>query len=361
MIPYENLYKSNHVFFEDYQKVFNETLNSGWYILGKQVQEFEKEYADFCGLEHCVGVANGLDALTISLRSLNLQKGDEVIVPSNTYIATILAIVNNGLKPVLVEPNIHTYNIDPTLIEQSITSKTKAIMVVHLYGKTCEMDPINELAKKYKLKVIEDCAQAHGAKYKGNIAGSLGDYGAHSFYPTKNLGALADAGAITCNSVEESEAFKELRNYGSSVKYHNDVVGVNSRLDEIQAAFLRIKLKHLDEITSHKRKLADIYLKELSDEFIKPVVEQDHKDVYHIFNVRHKKRDKLKGFLFENGISTEIHYPIAPNNQKAMRSILDGQQTPIAQKIHETTLSLPISFCHSEEEIYKVIEVMSRF
>jgi len=361
MIPYENLLQSNKEFFKDYQRVFKETLDSGWYILGKQVTDFEGEYASYCGSEYCVGVANGLDALTICLRALNLSKGDEVIVPSNTYIATILAIVNNGLKPVLVEPNIATYNIEPTLIEEKITSRTKAIMVVHLYGKTCDMDPINELASRYKLSVIEDCAQAHGAKYKNTVVGNLGDFGAHSFYPTKNLGALADAGAITCNSADSMESFKALRNYGSSKKYYNDVVGLNSRLDEIQAAFLSVKLKRLDAITTHKRNLAEIYLKELNDNFIKPVTNEDHFDVYHIFNIRHNRRDELKAYLFDNGIGSEIHYPVTPNKQKAMKGILNDQATPIAQKIHQTTLSLPISYCHSEEDVYKVIEVLDKF
>jgi dTDP-4-amino-4,6-dideoxygalactose transaminase len=361
MIEYENLGKLNKPFFEDFEKVFKQTLESGWYILGNKVATFENEFANYCHTKHCVGLANGLDALILALRALNFEKGSEVIVPSNTYIATILSIVHNGLIPILVEPDITTYNIDPKKIEEKITSKTCAIMVVHLYGKVCEMDVINAIAKKNNLKVIEDCAQAHGAKYKNIKAGNWGDFGAFSFYPTKNLGAIADAGAITTNVLQLAETIKTLRNYGSKVKYNNELVGFNSRLDEIQAAFLSVKLKHLDAINEHKRRLANLYLQHLKSDFIKPIVHPDYYDVYHIFNIRHAKRDKLKDFLFSNEIKTEIHYPIAPNKQKAMIGILDNQQTPIAEEIHQTTLSLPISFYHTEADILKVIEVMNKF
>lgn len=361
MIEYENLAKLNKPFFEEYQKAFTETLESGWYILGTKVHTFEKEFASYCETKHCVGLANGLDALILALRAFSFEKGSEVLVPSNTYIATILSIVQNGLVPVLVEPDISTYNIDAKKIEEKITSKTCAIMVVHLYGKVCEMDAINAIAEKHNLKVIEDCAQAHGAKYKNKKAGNWGDFGAFSFYPTKNLGALADAGAVTCNDNQLAELIKTLRNYGSKEKYYNEVVGWNSRLDEVQAAFLSVKLKALDKINEHKRKLADLYLKNLKSDFIKPAVHADYYDVYHIFNVRHSKRDALKEYLLKNEIKTDIHYPLTPNKQKAMVGILDKQSTPIAEEIHQTTLSLPISFYHTEQDVMKVIEVMNKF
>jgi dTDP-4-amino-4,6-dideoxygalactose transaminase len=361
MIEYENLGKLNKPFFEAYEKAFKETLESGWYILGNKVQAFETEFASYCGTKHCIGVANGLDALIVSLKAFNFEKGAEVIVPSNTYIATILSIIHNDLKPILVEPDIASYNIDPKKIEEKITPNTRAIMVVHLYGKMCEMDSINAIAKKYNLKVIEDCAQAHGASYKNIKAGNWGDYGAFSFYPTKNLGAIADAGAVTTSNQELAESIKTYRNYGSKIKYYNEVVGYNSRLDEIQAAFLSIKLKHLDKINQHKIKLAAIYLKELKSDFIKPIVDKDYMDVYHIFNIRHPKRDELKDYLLKNEIKTDIHYPVSPNKQLAMKGILDHQPTPIAEEIHKTTLSLPISFYHTEQDILKVVETMNKF
>lgn len=361
MIEYENLNNLNKPLFEEYKAAFNEVLESGWYVLGTKVKEFEKQFAQYCNTSHCVGVANGLDALNLSLRAFGFEKGSEVLVPSNTYIATILSIVDNGMQPILIEPNIETYNIDPQLLEQAITPKTKAIMVVHLYGKVCEMDSILAIAKKHNLKVIEDCAQSHGAKFKGQLSGSFGDYAAHSFYPTKNLGALGDAGAITTNSEKLANKIKVLRNYGSEIKYYNDVVGVNSRLDELQAALLLVKLKYMEKITSHKRELASIYLNGLKSGFIKPQVHKDYFDVYHIFNIRHPKRDALKEYLLKHEIKTEIHYPVAPNKQKAMMGILDKQPTPIAEEIHQTTLSLPISYYHTKDTILKVVDVMNSF
>ncbi len=361
MIEYENLNKLNNTLFDEYRTAFNEVLESGWYILGNKVKEFEKQFAAYCHTPHCIGVANGLDALNLSLRTFGFEKGSEVLVPSNTYIATILSIVDNGLQPILVEPDMTTYNIDPKLLEQAITPKTKAIMVVHLYGKVCEMDPILAIAKKHNLKVIEDCAQSHGAKYKGKLSGSFGDYAAHSFYPTKNLGALGDAGAVTTNDETLAGKIKVLRNYGSEVKYYNEVVGVNSRLDELQAALMLVKLKYMEQITLHKRELADVYLKGLKSDFIKPQVHADYYDVYHIFNIRHPKRDALRDHLTKHDIKTEIHYPVAPNKQKAMKGILDQQATPIAEEIHQTTLSLPISYFHTKDAVAKVVEVMNAF
>jgi dTDP-4-amino-4,6-dideoxygalactose transaminase len=361
MIEFENLGKLNEPFFEDYKAAFEKILKSGWYILGNSVKAFEAEYASYCNSLYAIGVANGLDALTLSLKALELEKNSEVIVPSNTYIATILSVLNNNLVPVVVEPDIETYNIDTTLIEAKITPATKAIIVVHLYGKVCQMDKIIEIASKYDLKIIEDCAQAHGAKFKDTIAGNFGDFGAHSFYPTKNLGALADAGMVTCNEELLRDKIFSLRNYGSKIKYHNEFVGYNSRLDEIQAAFLSIKLKKLDDINSHKRKLATLYHEGLKEDFIKPQIHPDFFDVYHIYNIRHTKRDLIKQFLLKKEILTEIHYPIPPNKQKAMSGILDKEATPISEEIHSTTLSLPISYYHTEEDVLKVIETINQF
>lgn len=360
MIEYENLKKLNKPFFSAYKEEFEKILESGWYIIGSKVENFEQNFAKFTGSEYCVGVASGLDALNLSLRCFEFPIGSEVIVPSNTYIATILSIVQNGLKPVLVEPDIMTYNIDPSKIEEKITSKTRAIIVVHLYGKCCEMDTIIAIAEKYNLKIIEDSAQAHGAKYKDQIAGSFGEIGAFSFYPTKNLGALGDAGAATTNDEVISKKLKALRNYGSSQKYVNEYIGYNSRLDEIQAGFLLIKLTALDHITAHKRKLANLYFENLNKDYILPIVDKDYFDVYHIFNIRHPERDRLKAFLLKNEIKTEIHYPIAPHNQNAMKGILSGSY-PISEEIHSTTLSLPVSYSHSEDDILRVIEVLNSF
>jgi dTDP-4-amino-4,6-dideoxygalactose transaminase len=361
MIEYENLFRSNEAFLDDYRAAFESVLQSGWFILGKNVENFEQEFANYCQSTYCVGVASGLDALTFALHCLNLPRGSEVLVPSNTYIATIISIAHLGLKPILVEPDLNTYNIDPRAVEAKITPKTRAIMVVHLYGKCCEMDTLEDIAQHHNLAIIEDVAQAQGAKHKGRVAGSFGDFGAHSFYPTKNLGALGDSGAITTNSEEYAKRLRRLRNYGSDIKYHNEELGFNSRLHEMQAAFLRVKLRRIDEITVHKRILADIYFDNLNDAFVKPVQDADYFDVFHIFNIRHTKRDALKAYLLENGVKTEIHYPIAPNNQKAMKNILEGQVSPIAQLIHETTLSLPISFGTTETEVHRVCEVLNKF
>lgn len=359
MIEYENLKLVNQKLFDKYQKSFNEFLESGWFILGKNVVQFEERFAKFLETKYCIGVASGLDALILAIDAFKFPKNSEIIVPSNTYIATILAIVRNGFRPVLVEPDIATYTIDPKKIEEKITKNTKAILVVHLYGKSCNMGSIMAIASEYNLKIIEDVAQAHGAMYKGQKVGSFG-VGCFSFYPTKNLGALGDAGAITTNDIELAETLKSLRNYGSDIKYYNDKLGYNSRLDELQAAFLSIKLEMLDEITNHKRELAKIYFDNLDDRFIKPVVHNDYFDVYHIFNIRYHKRDELRDYLLQNKIKTEIHYPLAPHKQKAMINILDGEY-PISEEIHRTTLSLPISFFHTEEEIFKVCEVLNRF
>lgn len=360
MIDYENLRQLNQPYWSEYQNKFQEILESGWFILGNSLKQFETEFADFIGAKHCLGVASGLDALELALKALDLPEKSEIIVPSNTYIATILAIINNGHIPVLVEPDISTYNINPHLIEQNITKKTKAILIVHLYGKSCDMEPIQDICKKYNLYLIEDCAQSHGAKYKGQTTGTFSDLAAFSFYPTKNLGCLGDGGAITTNNKDLYDKVFKLRNYGSSIKYYNDLAGTNSRLDEIQAAFLSIKLKHLNEITEHKRNLAKIYKENLSEKFQLPVFDNDYDDVFHIFNVLFEKRDKLKSYLFDNGVKTEIHYPVPPHQQKALNEF-NHLQYPISEKIHCSTLSLPISTIHSEKDIYKVIEIMNKF
>ena len=361
IIDYENLYELNKPFIEEYTSAFKKVLDSGWFIIGKEVKEFEQDFAAYCNVKNCIGVANGLDAITLSLVALDLPKGAEVIVPSNTYIASILSILQAGLKPVLVEPDINTYNIDPSLIEAHITTKTAAILVVHLYGKVCKMDDIQLLCNKYNLKLVEDCAQAHGAMYKGQKAGSFGEYGAFSFYPTKNLGSLGDAGAITTQNDQLAEKVAMLRNYGSKVKYYNELVGYNSRLDELQAAFLNIKLKKIDAINEHKRSLAKQYLTQLNDQFILPQVHADNFDVYHIFNIRHQQRDRLKAYLLEHQIKTEIHYPVSPNKQVAMQGIIEDKAYPISELIHQTTLSLPISYFHTAKDIEYIIEVLNSF
>ncbi|MCK9408785.1 MAG: DegT/DnrJ/EryC1/StrS family aminotransferase [Bacteriovoracaceae bacterium] len=360
MIDYENLRKANEPFFQDYQQSFIRLLESGWFILGGTVKQFETEFAAFNGNKYCIGVANGLDALILCLRALHIEKGSEVIVPSNTYIATILSILQCDLIPVLVEPDIRTYNIDPNEIEAAITKKTRAIMVVHLYGKSCEMDTIAAIAKKHNLSLIEDCAQSHGARHKGKMTGTFG-YGAFSFYPTKNLGCLGDGGAVTTDDEIFAGKIRMLRNYGSDKKYYNEVVGYNSRLDEIQAGFLSIKLKHLHEITEHKRTLATLYHDGLKNEFIRPQVHPDYYDVFHIYNIRHPKRDALKEYLLQHEIKTDIHYPVAPHKQKAMSGVLLKQKFPISEEIHATTLSLPISYCHSKSDVQRVIDVLNKF
>jgi len=283
-------------------------------------------------------------------------------VPSNTYIATILSILRNDLKPVFVEPDIRTYNIDPRKIEEKITKNTCAIMIVHLYGKSCEMGPIMDIAAKHGLKVFEDAAQSHGALYKNKMTGTFGVCGAFSFYPTKNLGSLGDAGAVLTDDETVFKTLLKLRNYGSDVKYYNELVGYNSRLGEILAGFLSVKLRKLDEINNHKRTLAEIYNKNLKSDFIKPHVDPDCYDVYHIYCVRHEKRDELKKYLLDNGIKTEIHYPVPPHKQKAMRGIIDENESyPISELIHKTVLSLPISYCHTQDDVTRVIEVMNKF
>jgi dTDP-4-amino-4,6-dideoxygalactose transaminase len=360
MIEYENLKQVNEEFTPAFQEAFSDFLQSGWYILGKKVETFEQAFAQYCQTRHCIGVANGLDAMILAIRALDFPPKSEIIVPSNTYIATILAVLQTGHIPVLVEPDLRTYTINPDRIEEKITENTRAVLVVHLYGKVCQMDLIQKIADQHGLKIIEDAAQAHGAMYKNKRAGTFGDFGAFSFYPTKNLGALGDGGAVTTGSDELAEKIKFLRNYGSNRKYYNEYVGYNSRLDEIQAAFLSIKLKKLDAINHHKRQLASLYLKYLKDDFIKPVVDPDYFDVYHIFNVRHPQRDEIRRYMLSHDIKTEIHYPLPPHRQKALKGILKGDY-PVADEIHHTTLSLPVSYSHTEKDILQITEVLNAF
>lgn len=361
MIEYENLKKVNLEFETLFKQKFQSFLDSGYYVLGNEVSSFETNFVNYCGAKYCVGVANGLDALILGLEVFDFPKGSEIIVPSNTYIATILAIIRARLKPILVEPNLENYNINPDLIEEKITAKTKAIMPVHLYGQVCDMQKIVHIANQYNLEIIEDCAQSHGARLNGKHCGTFGKIGAFSFYPTKNLGALGDAGAIITSDEEIYKKLLALRNYGSEKKYHNKYVGSNSRLDEIQAAFLNVKLSYLDKINVHKISLAKIYDDNLPKEIIKPIFTNDFTHVYHIYNIRTPKRNELKQFLLENKIKTEIHYPVAPNNQEGYKDYFLNQKFLISEEIHKTTLSLPISYAATNEEVLRVCEVINRF
>jgi dTDP-4-amino-4,6-dideoxygalactose transaminase len=362
MIPYENLKRLNTPFEDKFREKFNSVINSGHYILGPELEAFEKAYAEWHNVNYCIGISNGLDALILSLKACNFSAGSEVIVPSNTYIASILAILACQLTPVLVEPDIATYNIDPDKIEEAITPNTKAIMVVHLYGKCCQMNQIIAIKAKHNLILVEDCAQAHGATFKGQLAGTFGEFGAFSFYPTKNLGALGDAGAVLCNDESHQKTLMQLRNYGSVRKYYNDIIGYNNRLDDMQAAFLSIKLAHLKEMNAHRNKIAQLYFDNLKADFILPVQDADFYDVYHIFNIRHKRRDELQQYLTNNGIGTVIHYPVPPHRQKALVGVKGLKSAyPIADEIHDTTLSIPCSFSHTEDEIMQVIDALNKF
>lgn len=326
------------------EAAFERVLDSGWYIQGNELKQFEKEFAAYCEAEHCIGVGNGLDALHLILRAYNIGEGDEVIVPSNTYIATWLAASYAGATPIPVEPNERTYNIDPSCIEAAITPRTKAIMVVHLYGQPADMDAIKAIAKKHNLKVIEDAAQAHGARYKGKRVGTLGDAAGFSFYPGKNLGAIGDGGAVTTNDAVLAEKIRMLGNYGSTVKYRNEVKGYNSRLDELQAAFLREKLHKLDEWNDRRKAIAKEYLSQLNGcNLILPFVPEWADPVWHLFVVRCQQRENLQKYLQAQGVGTMIHYPIPPHLQAAYSELgYKRGDFPIAEVIHNEVLSLPI-------------------
>lgn len=359
-IEYESLGASNARFMAELEAAASRVIRSGWYVLGQEVALFEQEFASYVGAKHCIGVANGLDALILSIEALDLPKGCEILVASNTYIATILAIVRAGHKPVLVEPDRLTFNMDAAQLPDAITPNTRAICVTHLFGKTCRMDAICAFAVEHGLKVVEDCAQSHGARLGSQMTGTFGHAGCFSFYPTKNLGALGDAGAIVTNDDALADRLRHTRNYGSKQKYVNRYVGVNSRLDELQAALLRAKLPHLIAMTEHKRVLANQYFSKLPQWLSLPRQKDDEYDVFHIFGVRYPKRDALRQYLLERGVKTEVHYPIPPHRQAAMLGIISGD-FPIADELHETELSLPISFGHTASDIAHVCKTIAEF
>lgn len=369
-IKFLDLKTINAQYQEELKQVAAEVIDSGWYLLGEKVKQFEQSLAQYVGVKHAIGVANGLDALRLILKAYIelgvMHEGDEVIVPANTYIATILAITDNRLKPVLVEPDINTYNLNIDLVEQHITPKTKAIMVVHLYGQVCWSGQLEEIAKKHSLKIIEDNAQAIGALWNGKRTGALADAAGFSFYPGKNLGALGDAGAVTTNNDELAETIRALANYGSKVKYVNEYQGLNSRLDEIQAAFLSVKLKYIDAENQRRREVAQYYCQNIKNPSIvlptqnPEVIADNTQHVWHLFVIRHSNRDKLQGYLAEKGIQTLIHYPIPPHKQAAYKD-WTGFSFPVTERIHGEVLSLPISPVHSQNEIQSIIETLNSF
>jgi dTDP-4-amino-4,6-dideoxygalactose transaminase len=374
MIPFLDLHKINAPYEEFFQQKLKTLLDKGWYILGDEVKLFEENFAAYCGTKHCMGVGNGLDALTLIFKAYiqlgKMQKGDEVIVPANTYIASILAILQADLVPVLVEPKFETYNINPYFIAEKIGSKTKAILAVHLYGQLAEMDTISAIARQNNLLVIEDAAQAHGAVLnpksqisnpKFQKSGSLGDAAGFSFYPGKNLGALGDAGAVTTNDEELAKMIASLRNYGSETKYQNDFIGVNSRLDELQAAFLNVKLPYLDGENEKRKGIANRYLSEIKNEkLVLPYWDFSNNHVFHLFVIRTENRENLQKYLLQNGIQTLIHYPIPPHQQKALSS-WNNLSFPITEKMHNEVLSIPISPVMTMEEVGFVVEILNQY
>ncbi len=360
MIEFLNLNKINAPYESELERAFKDVVSSGQYILGEQVKTFEEEYATYCGVKHCIGVANGTDALNLILQAYGFSDMDEIIVPANTYIATIMAISQSGCKPVLVEPVFLNYNIDSLRIEEKITEKTKAILPVHLYGQLCDMEAIREIAHKHDLKVIEDGSQAHGAVMKGCKAGALGDAAAFSFYPTKNLGCLGDGGAVTTNDDSLAEKIKFLQNYGSIEKGKNHYIGFNSKLDEIQAAILRIKLRHLDEENEKRRSIANFYIKNIKNNKIVLPAFSDESHVFHIFAIRAEERAQLQSYLQSNGIQTAIHYPIPPHKQSAYKE-LNTLSFPITEQIHREILSIPAHIALKSDEIITIVEVLNAF
>ena len=362
MVKFLDLHKVNERFRAEMDAATKCVLDSGWYLLGKACEAFESEFAAFCGVKHAIGCANGLDALKLIIRAYGFGPGDEIIAPANTYIASLIAISANGATPVLVEPDPATYLIDPAKIEEKISPRTKAIMVVHLYGRTADMSPIREIAKRHALKVIEDSAQAHGAYFEGRRTGSLGDAAGFSFYPGKNLGCLGDGGAVTTNDDELAKKVRALRNYGSDVKYHFPYRGTNSRLDEIQAAWLRVKLPHLDADNARRAEIAARYCREITNsEITLPRAVDCNRElanVWHVFPVRVERRDAFQAYLTEKGVQTVIHYPIPPHRQPAYTE-WHGLKLPITEKIHETIISLPISPVMTDGEVSEVIAAVN--
>ncbi len=363
-IPFLSFEPSNKQIKSEILSSFEQFFDNAWYVLGEQIKMFEQEYADFNDVSHCIGVSNGLDALHLSLKVLGIGKGDEVIVPSNTYIASALAISYVGATPVFVEPDINTYNINPENLEAVITPKTKAIMPVHLYGQACEMESITQIAKKHNLFIVEDNAQSQGASFEGKLTGSWGDINGTSFYPGKNVGALGDAGAITTNNASLAEKASMFRNYGSQKKYHNEVIGFNMRLDECQAGFLSIKLKYLNQWTGQRQEIASWYNEELKNvgDLVLPAVQKDATHVYHLYVVRTQYRDKLQKYLADHEIGTLIHYPIPPHLQKAYQHLgFKKGDFPIAEEIANTCLSLPVWPGMQKEQITYISEKIKLF
>lgn len=365
MIKFLDLQKINEKYEQELKNAASRVIDSGWYLMGKELESFEHNYAAFCGVKCCLGVANGLDALRLIFKAYIemgvMKKGDEVIVPANTYIASVLAISDNGLIPIFVEPDILTYNLNSCLIEQAITLRTKAILTVHLYGQISINQQMLDLCSKYNLKLIEDGAQSHGALFEGKRSGAIGDAAGHSFYPGKNLGALGDAGAVTTNDETLSKTIGALRNYGSHKKYENIYQGLNSRLDEIQAAFLNIKLKYIQKDIYARRQVANFYLENITNpSIILPKIINKNGHVWHLFVIRTKKREDLEKYLIDNGIQTLIHYPIAPNKQKAYKEFNDLNFS-ITERIHSEVLSLPLSPVLEKKEIIKIVQILNEF
>lgn len=363
-IPFLDLGATYRELQAEFDAAYRRTMRSGWYILGEEVELFEHEFADYCGVRHCIGVGNGLEALHLILRGYDIGPGHEVIVPANTYIATWLAVSYAGATPIPVEPDEKTYNIDPTRIEAAITEKTKAILPVHLYGQPADMDPITNIAKKYRLKVIEDAAQAHGASYKGRKTGNLGDAAGFSFYPGKNLGAFGDAGAITTNDDRLADRVRVLRNYGSRVKYYNEVKGFNSRLDPLQAAFLIVKLKYLEEWNRRRAVVARQYLTNLEGVggLILPWVPDWAQPSWHLFVVRHPRRDALVEYLTDQQIGVLIHYPVPPHLSQAYSDLNQKSgDFPITEQIAESILSLPMGPHLNDDAVQRVIAAITEF
>ena len=359
-IPFLDLRAAYTELKDDLDAAYHRVMDSGWYLLGEELRAFEREYAEYCGADHCVGVANGLEALHLILRAADIGPGDEVIVPANTYIASWLAVFYAGATPVPVEPDPVTYTIDPALLERALTRRTKAVMPVHLYGLTADMDPLLEFARGRGLLVIEDAAQSHGATYRGKKAGALGDAAGFSFYPGKNLGAFGDAGAVVTNDAGIAERVRILRNYGSRVKYHNEVIGFNSRLDEIQAAALRVKLGRLDEWNERRKRIARRYLEGLAGTGLRlPVVPQWGEHVWHLFVVRTTQREHLQSALTARGIGTLIHYPVPPHLQPACSALgIPPGSLPVTEAIHRQVLSLPMGPHLEDAQVDEVIEAV---
>lgn len=362
-VPFVSFLPMEHELDTALRSAFERVYRRSWYIEGVEDKEFENAFAEYCGAKYCVGTGNGLDALVLALKALGVGSGDEVIVPSNTYIATALAVTYVGAIPVFVEPDIRTFNINPSLIEEAITDKTKAIMPVHLYGQACDMDPIMEITRKYNLFVVEDCAQAHGATYKGKKIGTFGDAAGFSFYPGKNLGALGDAGATITNSKELADKIRAYGNYGSDYKYHHIYKGNNSRLDEMQAAFLAAKLPHLERMNVERRRIAQMYLDGINNpEIVLPFVPDYAVPVWHIFGIRCKRRAELEKFLNDKGVGTNKHYPIPMHLQDCYKDLgFKERDFTIAEEISNTELSIPMYYGMAEEEVQYVIDCINEF